>query len=259
MTPRLLPISPDCVGNCARRCLGHIAGTITSPSLSRTLYSVTHLTTFTMSSRTEREIPPFPDDVPTANIITVDFDLLKQGDQSQAKAVFDAARGYGFFYIKNHHVDSDFMFDLANELFNLPQEEKDKYDMGTTGGYFGYKRSGAQYIDEKGTKDQSEFYNVSKDDILRVGDNPPLQHPQPVNDKRKDLEEFMRSSHAVVSTVARALSEQLGLRPNALPELHRLDRTGGDQARVTHAPPVDANTITLGKFNSWLSSHTASA
>ena len=202
-----------------------------------------------MPSRTEHEIPPFPDDVPTANIVTVDFDLLKQGDQSQAKAVFDAARGYGFFYIKNHHVDSDFMFDLANEVFKLPQEEKDKYDMGTTGGYFGYKRSGAQYVDEKGTKDQSEFYNVSKDDILRVGDNAPLQHPQPINERRNDLEKFMRSSHAVVTTVARALSEQLGLGPDALPELHRLDRTGGDQARVTHAPPVDANTITLGEYN----------
>lgn len=201
-----------------------------------------------MPSRTEHEIPAFPGDIPTADISTIDFDLLASGGQSQAKAVFEAARGYGFFYIKHHHVDSDFMFDLASSIFRLPQEMKDKYDMGTTGGYFGYKKSGAQYIDEKGTKDQSEFYNVSKDDILRVGDNAPLQHPQPVHERREDVEKFMRSCHKVVTVIARALSEQLGLGSDTLPELHRLDRTGGDQARVTHAPPVSADTITLGEF-----------
>ena len=144
------------------------------------------------------------------------------------------------------------MFDLANEVFKLPQEEKDKYDMGTTGGYFGYKKSGAQYVDEKGTKDQSEFYNISKDDILRVGDKAPLQHPQPVNERREEVEDFMRSCHKVVTVIARALSEQLGLGPDTLPELHRLSRTGGDQARVTHAPSVSADTITLGELNSLL-------
>jgi isopenicillin N synthase-like dioxygenase len=201
-----------------------------------------------MPSLTGYEIPPFPDDVPTADISTIDFDLLASGNLSQARAVFGAARGYGFFYIKHHHVNSDFMFDLANDVFKLPQEEKDKYDMGTTGGYFGYKKSGAQYIDEKGTKDQSEFYNISKDDILHVGDKAPLQHPQPVIERRKAVEEFMRVCHKVVIVIARALSEQLGLYPDTLPELHRLDRTGGDQARITHAPPVSADTITLGEF-----------
>jgi isopenicillin N synthase-like dioxygenase len=205
-----------------------------------------------MPSRTEHGIAPFPDNVPTADISTIDFDLLAKGDQSQAKAVFEAARGYGFFYIKHHHVDSDFMFDLANEVFKLPQEEKDKYDMGTTGGYFGYKKSGAHFVDEKGTKDHTECYNISKDDILRVGDKAPLQHPLPVNERREEVEDFMRSCHKVVTVIARALSEQLGLGPDTLLELHRLDRTGGDQARVTHAPPVSADTIALGELNSLL-------
>lgn len=199
-----------------------------------------------MPSRIEQEIPPFPDDVPTADISTVDFNLLAKGDKSQSETVFNAARGYGFFYIKNHHVDSDFMFDLASTVFKLPTDEKMKYDMGTTGGYFGYKRSGSQYVDDKGTADQSEFYNISKDDILRVGNKAPLQHPAPVNKRREELEQFMRSSHNVVTVIARVLSEQLGLGPDTLPNLHRIDRTGGDQARVTHAPPVGSEVVTLG-------------
>jgi len=199
-----------------------------------------------MPSRIEQKIPPFPDHVPTADISTVDFERLSQGDESQSKAVYDAARGYGFFYIKNHRVDSDFMFDLANTVFNLPTDEKMKYAYDSKGSYFGYKSSGSQYIDDKGTADQSEFYNISKDDILRIGDKPPLQHPGPVNERRKELAQFMRSSHNVVTVIARVLSEQLGLGPDTLPNLHRIDRTGGDQARVTHAPPVGSDVVTLG-------------
>lgn len=79
-------------------------------------------------------VPTFPDELPVAEISTVDFDLLAQGDEASSKAVFDAATGYGFFFLKNHHVDSDFMFDLADATFNLPLDELMKYDMGSTGG-----------------------------------------------------------------------------------------------------------------------------
>lgn len=78
-------------------------------------------------------IPPFPNDVPTAQIQTIDFTLLAKGDAASSRAVFDAATGYGFFFLKNHQVDSDFMFDLADATFKLPLEELMKYDMGTTG------------------------------------------------------------------------------------------------------------------------------
>lgn len=121
-----------------------------------------------MAYRTENSIPAFPNDVPTADIATADFSLLAAGDEASAQAVYNAARGYGFFYLNNHSVDSNFMFDLADSVFKLPYEEKMNYYMGSTGGYFGYKRSGSQYVDENGTPDHSEFYNVSKDDILRV-------------------------------------------------------------------------------------------
>ena len=107
-----------------------------------------------MPSRTEQTIPPFPDDVPTADIYSVDFDLLcngDQGDQDEARKMLDACRGYGFIYLSNTNIDSDFMFDLANETFLLPLEEKMKYEMGETGRYFGYKMSGSQYVDKKGS------------------------------------------------------------------------------------------------------------
>ena len=202
-----------------------------------------------MPSRTEESIPPFPDNVPTADIYTVDFDKLNSGDKEEARKVFEASRGYGFFYLSNTHVDYNFMFDLANETFKLPEDEKMKYEMGNTGSYFGYKMSGSQYVDDKGTPDKSEFYNVSKDDVMRVGQyrDKPLEHPETIKQRRGELEEFMASSHHVILAVLRVLGEQLGLGPDILPSLHKIDRTGGDQARVTHAPPVSQDVITLGE------------
>lgn len=111
-----------------------------------------------MPSEAETSIPPFPTDIPTASISSVDFDLLTDGNEDEARKVFDAARGYGFFYLDNTHIDYDFMFDLANETFALPVEEKMKFEMGATGRYFGYKMSGNSIVDEKGMPDCSEFY-----------------------------------------------------------------------------------------------------
>jgi len=190
---------------------------------------------------------PFPDDVPTANLSIIDFDLLRNGDKTEAQNLYAASQGCGFFYVKNHHIDSDFMLDLANETYALPIEEKMKYDMGTTGSYFGYKRSGASYVDEKGTPDQIESYNISKDDILRVGNSAPLLQPEPINKRRRELDSFMRSSHAVAMTVLRTLGGRLGLDPDLLPSLHRINRTGGDQARVTHTPPANGSVVALGE------------
>lgn len=82
-------------------------------------------------------VPPFPSDIPTASILTVDLDLLAAGDEHQRDLVYEAATGYGFFYLQNHHVDSKFMFDLASQVFSLALDEKMKYDMGTTGQYYG--------------------------------------------------------------------------------------------------------------------------
>ena len=104
----------------------------------------------------EKKIPPFPaSSLPTAKIHTIDFDLLSKDDPDQSRQVFEAATGYGFFYLLNHHVDHDFMFSLADSVFNLPLEEKMKYDIGSTGHYYGYKRRGGFIVDDKGTPDAS--------------------------------------------------------------------------------------------------------
>lgn len=191
-------------------------------------------------------IPPFPPNIPVANILTVDLDLLAAGDVHQQNLVYEAATGYGFFYLQNHHVDSKFMFDLASQVFSLPLDEKMKYDMGTTGHYYGYKHSGAMIVDEKGNPDRSEFYNVSKDEVLSIGDAKRTPHPEVVRQRFDELQTFMRACHRVVTLLLRSLGKSLGLADGLLESLHRIDKPSCDQARVTHAPPVGPETISLG-------------
>ena len=142
-----------------------------------------------------------------------------------------------------------YMFDVAAETFSLPLEEKMQYEMGNQGGYFGYKMGGSNYIDEKGTPDNMEFYNVSKDDVMGIGKyrNEPLRHPETVRRRRAELEEFMVACHRVTLVILRVLGEKLGLEPDVLPGLHRLEEPSVDQARVTFASPCAADRVAFGE------------
>lgn len=41
--------------------------------------------------------PPFPDDVPTHPLLVVDYQLVKQGDQTEIDKLWDAATKLGFW------------------------------------------------------------------------------------------------------------------------------------------------------------------
>lgn len=56
--------------------------------------------------------------------------------------------------------DAEDLFRVGKSIFDLPVEEKVRYDLKDQGSYFGYKGYGEGVIDAKGTKDRNEFYNV---------------------------------------------------------------------------------------------------
>lgn len=143
--------------------------------------------------------------------------------------------------------DANDLFDIGEEVFRLPVEEKIKYDFKDQGSYYGYKGYGEGVIDSKGTKDRNEFYNVSKDDILGISN--PLPAPAILEPQRDLLESYMRQSHAIVTLLLRHLNARLDLPPEKLPSLHRLHVASGDQVRWVHAPPQpqDDRTTALGE------------
>jgi isopenicillin N synthase-like dioxygenase len=123
------------------------------------------MATATMTSQAQAP-PPFPDDVPTAPLLRISFEKLLQRNDAELERFNRACEDLGFFYLDLTGPgdallrDADKLFDIGEELFNLPLEEKMKYDFSEKKSYFGYKAQGAAVIDKKGNVDRNEFYNV---------------------------------------------------------------------------------------------------
>jgi hypothetical protein len=167
------------------------------------------------------DLPPFPEDVPTAPLLRISLSKLTQGDLGEIDRLWQACRELGFFYLDLRDASADRnsmskpspvhdltekvvdeasradsatgdndcdaqtkaedtaefevdidgerllqnaedLFKVGKSLFDLPVEEKVKYDLKDQGSYFGYKGYGQGVIDAEGTKDRNEFYNVRK-------------------------------------------------------------------------------------------------
>jgi hypothetical protein len=79
-------------------------------------------TKFQMPS--QKTVPPFPSNLPTAEIHTVDFAALVTGSKEESRKVYEAATGYGFFYLSNHDVDYNFSMTTVScrpslNIFNM--------------------------------------------------------------------------------------------------------------------------------------------
>ncbi|RMX72420.1 hypothetical protein D0869_14638 [Hortaea werneckii] len=222
------------------------------------------------------DLPPFPENIPTAPLLRLNLNRLLQGNKQETEKLWNTCRDIGFFYLdlrngqagKRDSVqeeddeavasqldgdglleDAAHLFTLGEKLFMLPTEEKQQYDFKDRGSYFGYKGLGAGVIDSKGTRDRNEFYNVSKDDLLGIGE--PLPAPAVLKqvDSRKLLGRYMRRSHAIVSLILSLLNGKLGLPAGTLESLHRLDAVSGDQVRWVRSPPqvMDNKQMSLGE------------
>lgn len=81
------------------------------------------------------DIPPFPDNVPTASMHTVSLADLRRKDEDAAKSVFAACQELGFFLLDLHGDELgeaimdeiDQLFHLADDIMNLPEDVKAQY------------------------------------------------------------------------------------------------------------------------------------
>lgn len=216
------------------------------------------------------DLPPFPDDVPTAPLLRLNLTKLARGDEAEKQRLWHASRDLGFFYLDLRDPDASSdsskrdsahdlpsaaeapeaiidgpalladaakLFALGEELYALPVAEKQRYDFKDRGSYFGYKGLGAGVVDAEGTRDRNEFYNVSKDDLLGVGERLPAPAVLREEGNRALLRAFMVRSHAVIGLLLGVLEEKLGLPQGALGEVHRLKGVSGDQVRWVRSPP----------------------
>ena len=197
------------------------------------------------------DLPPFPEDVPTAPLLRINLKRLVEGDENEVSKVWKASQELGFFYLDLRDASSpdsqingrallkdiDALFSLGEKVFDLPTPEKQKYDFIEEGSYFGYKGLGAGITDAQGTRDRNEFYNISKDDMLGIAQ--PLPAPECLRQQasRDLLGGYVSRCHAVVTLLLSILNTKLGLPDGKLQSLHRLDAVSGDQVRWVSSPP----------------------
>ncbi|KAF2028234.1 Clavaminate synthase-like protein [Setomelanomma holmii] len=204
---------------------------------------------------TFEDLPPFPDNVPTAPLLRVSLEKLLQQDSEEQERCWKACCDLGFFYLDLRTStplgsiegeallqDADRLFEVMKGFYDLDVSKKVKYDFKDQGSYFGYKGYGEGFIDKQGTRDRNEFYNISKDDVLGLSNS--LPSPAILNSHRDLYKSYSQASHAICMLITSLVSSRLPLTESARAKggfqaLHRLDAVSGDQIRFVKAPPQE--------------------
>ncbi|KAH9948228.1 Clavaminate synthase-like protein [Amylocystis lapponica] len=193
--------------------------------------------------------PTFPENVPTHPLVTIDYLLIRSGDEYEIDILWNAVTQLGFWYLKNHGAEEevDRMFAMGAETLDLPLSEKMKYEQGDDGFSFGYKARGTIATDKNGTKDNIEFLNIAQDDALSWPLATHRTYPAPVNVRMEGtIVPFVRKSMAVADTLLAVFERRLGLPEGEIRRLHSLEETCGSEARCVKTPP-NQNSVGLGE------------
>ncbi|EJU03505.1 Clavaminate synthase-like protein [Dacryopinax primogenitus] len=192
-------------------------------------------------------LPPFPDNIPTAPLVTLSLAKLQANDPQEVAEFFKIGKGLGFFYLDLRGCDNgrqllhdaEALLELQKQYFDLPLEEKrisDRETVPGSDGFFGWKALGTLAVDKTGKTDRNEQLTVKKDDI--VGNTAPLPVPELIRNNMPLLKSFATNAFDIVQVMLTHLNDQLELAPGTLPNMHRLYEESGDHVRMLKAPPA---------------------
>ena len=100
-----------------------------------------------------------------------------------------------------------------------------------------YKMSGATKVDAKGTKDNAEFFNVGKNDMIAPDADMLRDWPSVVMDSKPLFRDYAQSAHGIGMAVMDVLARKLGIDPEEIKKRHRIEEQAGDHVRITRGPP----------------------
>ena len=95
-------------------------------------------------------------------IPTISFNDLKNTNNDVLEFLTSSLENNGFFVINDHPINLDLIkrtFDIAEEMFNLPYEIKQKYHVPGTNGARGYTPYGIETALNEKVADQKEFWH----------------------------------------------------------------------------------------------------
>ena len=195
---------------------------------------------------TPNQYPPFPSspEFPTVELQTISLAKLLAHDSEEENRVFEACKGRGFFYLElAGPEEGETILNGADELalvgerfMSLSTEEKMKFTPNKKE-LFGYKMLGATNVDAKGTKDNAEFFNVSKNDMIVPDDQMRRKWPQAIMEKKELFAKYSRTAHGIGMLVMDVLARNLGIDPEEIRKRHRIEEHAGDHVRLTRGPP----------------------
>ncbi|CED84981.1 Iron/ascorbate family oxidoreductases [Phaffia rhodozyma] len=196
---------------------------------------------------------PFPaSSTNTHDLPIIDHARLTSSDSKVASVesdkLFRACTSLGFFYLGNHGINYEPLMDICEQIFALDGEEKAKSDVGLTDSSFGYKAIGYDNVDENGSVDTNEQFNISRDDMLSFPDHPSICYPKPVTDNIDVCREFTTSARNVALSILSKLEIHLQLPPGTLEAFHKEGEgySSPTKARVIRNPPQEVDRLALG-------------
>ncbi|RAL02383.1 oxidoreductase [Aspergillus ibericus CBS 121593] len=183
------------------------------------------------------QCPPFPSDIPVANIPILPFNDLQNNSATESEKLFSACQEFGFFLLKLTDSeageqllqDAERMMDLTTTTLSLDRQVLDKYAYKPPRDLLGYKCSGKLRTDD-GKLDCMEMYNLGQDDI--IGNSAPRQNPDPIEEQRSDCRAFFEHAHAAISVICVNLDQQLGLLSNTLIRRSPIDQPSETSLRM---------------------------
>ncbi|KAH9916187.1 Clavaminate synthase-like protein [Amylocystis lapponica] len=204
-------------------------------------------------------VPETKEDLDWADLITLDFNLFStpEGKKQLIETFVKGFRDYGFFYVKNFNISQERVnrqFSIGKQFYDLPLDEKRKYTPeGLENGKFnGYVPAGRRILDPvSGLRDRVEIYNIPK-----FNGDFPHEHPQLIQDRLPEIEEFARSLHTeILDPLHVLLALALELPEDYFTNIHRYDVKSEDHLRyMKYTKYTPEENIKIGK--KWVEGHT---
>lgn len=114
-------------------------------------------------------LPPFPNDIKTAPLLSVKFEDLERGDEEESATFFRACKDLGFFYLdflgselgETIVAEAEKLNKIQQEFFALPNEIKDVYGRPHLHPFYAYRFNELSIKDDNDVPLRAESYNVS--------------------------------------------------------------------------------------------------
>ncbi|KAF5020255.1 hypothetical protein F66182_7733 [Fusarium sp. NRRL 66182] len=179
------------------------------------------------SEKLFENIPPFPDDIPTASIPSISLAGLCAGDEAAARSLLEACQTVGFFLLDLRgdargdalvaEIDH-LMGPVSRDVMGLPLDVKKKYHVDVPRSFEGFKIRGVGKT-ETNEPDRFEWFNIGQDGLNGVGPVPPL--PPPVESSLPLFTSFFNHCQKIASLIHTTLATQLGLPADTFTKLTR--------------------------------------